>query len=57
MPPLSAEEIKNMRLEPLYEGDKKQSVLKFSDLYEFEQFLGKGGFGQVVLAKSISNNK
>ena len=35
------------------EFDSGDVANKFSDFYEFEEFLGSGGFGKVVKAKNI----
>ena len=53
---MTEKEIKGLLLQPLY--DKSASVrapapIKFTELYDFREFLGKGGFGQVVLATCI----
>ena len=34
-----------------------ENSIKFNEIYEFKEFLGKGGFGQVVLALHYETNK
>jgi hypothetical protein len=43
---MTAREIKGLVLNPLYDkGSKKPEAIKFTEIYEFCEFLGKGGFG------------
>lgn len=51
------ENTEEMKEKTQFGNESVEAIIRFDDLYEFRQFLGKGGFGQVVLATHRDTNK